>query len=51
VKQSKSQQIVTNAGIAANQDQFRSATVHDAIEGGEQNLNLASPPVEFLGDQ
>src|SRR5262249_5725934 len=42
---------LADAGITRDQDKFRSATVDDAIEGGEQGLNLAPPPVESLGDQ
>src|SRR6516165_6276447 len=42
---------LADAGIARDQDQFRGATLDDAIEGGEQGLGLALPSVEFLGDQ
>src|SRR6516225_5784727 len=42
---------LTDPRIARDQDQFRGATVDDAIEGGEQGLNLALPPIEFLWDQ
>src|SRR5262249_48564868 len=42
---------LADAGIARDQDQFRGATLDDAIEGGEQGLNLAPPSIEFLGDQ
>src|SRR5262249_1165036 len=42
---------LTDPRIARDQDQFRGATVDDAIEGGEQGLDLTSPPVEFLGNQ
>src|SRR5215471_20388843 len=37
--------------IARDQDQFWGATIDDAIEGGEQGVDLAFPPVEFLWDQ
>src|SRR5215469_10500256 len=40
-----------HAGIARDQDQFRGATDDDAIEGGEQGVDLALPSVEFLGNQ
>src|SRR4029453_17655411 len=40
----------SNAGIAANEDQFRRTTIHDAIEGGEQGINLALPSEELLRD-
>src|SRR5262245_52167866 len=42
---------LADAGIARDQDQFRGAIAHDAIERGEQGLDLALPPVESLGDQ
>src|SRR6266567_4149544 len=42
---------LADAGIAGDQDQFRGTIVDDAIEGGEQGLDLASPPVELLGNQ
>ncbi len=35
---------------AAYQHQFRSATANDAVEGSEQSVNLAVPPVQLLGD-
>src|SRR5262245_55880689 len=38
-------------GIAGDQDQFRGAPVDDAIERGEQGLDLVLPPVEFLGNK
>src|SRR5262245_3607811 len=37
--------------IARDQDQFRGATVDNALESGEQGLDLASAPVEFLRNQ
>src|SRR5215510_7024409 len=40
-----------HAGIARDQDQFRGTAVDDALEGGKQGLDLASPPVEFLRNQ
>src|SRR5262249_666439 len=42
---------LADPGIARDQDQFRGATADDAVEGGEQGLNLAAASVEFLGDQ
>src|SRR5262249_37897273 len=41
---------LADSGIARDQDQFRGATVDDAIEGGEQSLYLPSAPIELLGD-
>src|SRR5262249_20968289 len=40
---------LADAGIAGDQDEFRGGTVDDAIERGEQGLDLASSPVKFLG--
>ena len=37
--------------IAGNQDQLGRAVSHDAVEGGEQRVDLALPPVEPLRDQ
>src|SRR5215475_4077603 len=42
---------LADARIARDQDQFRGATADDAVEGGEQGLDLAAASVEFLGDQ
>src|SRR5215472_154613 len=42
---------LADPGIARDQDQFWGATIDDAIEGGEQGVDLAFPPVEFLWDQ
>ena len=39
-----------DAGVSGDQHQFRSATANDAVEGGEQSVNLAVPPVQLLGD-
>ena len=40
-----------DAGISGDQHQFRSATANDAVEGGEEGVNLAVPPVQLLGDR
>ena len=42
---------LADAGIARDQHQLRRAAVDDAIEGGEQGLDLALPSVKFLRDQ
>ena len=42
---------LADAGIAGDQHQLRRAARDDAIEGGEQGLDLALSPVELLGDQ
>src|SRR5262249_55442903 len=39
------------SGITGNQDQFRPAALDDAVEGGEQGLDLARSSVQLLGDQ
>ena len=39
-----------DAGIAGDQHQLRRAALDDAVEGGEQGLDLARSPIEFLGD-
>src|SRR6185369_16552651 len=41
----------SNAGISGNEHQLRSAALDDAVERGEQLLDLAVSPVEFLGNQ
>src|SRR6266576_3639197 len=41
----------SNARISCNEHQLRSAALDDAVEGGEQLLDLALSPVEFLGNQ
>src|SRR5215813_12131423 len=40
-----------DAGIAGDQHQLRPAALDDAVEGGEQGINLARSPVQLLGDQ
>ena len=40
-----------DSGIAGNQHQLRPAAAYDAVEGSEQDLDLARSPVQFLGDQ
>ena len=42
---------LADAGIARDQHQLRRAAADDAVEGGEQGLDLALSPVELLGDQ
>ena len=42
---------LADAGIARDQHQLRRTALDDTIEGGEQGLDLARPPVQFLGDQ
>ena len=42
---------LADAGIAGDQHQLRRAAGDDAIEGGEQGLDLARSPVQFLGNQ
>ena len=41
----------SNARISCNEHQLPSAALDDAVEGGEQLLDLALSPVEFLGNQ
>ncbi len=42
---------LADAGIAGDEHQLRRAAGDDAIEGGEQGVDLALPPVQFLGNQ
>ena len=42
---------LADAGIAGDQHQLRPAGGDDAVEGGEQGIDLALSPVELLGDQ
>ena len=42
---------LADAGISGDQHQLRPAAGDDAVEGGEQGLDLALSPVQFLGDQ
>ena len=42
---------LADAGISGDQHQLRRAAVDDAVEGGEQGLDLARSPVQLLGDQ
>ena len=42
---------LADAGIAGDQHQLRRAAGHDAVEGGEQGVDLALPPVQLLGNQ
>ena len=42
---------LADAGIAGDQHQLRPAAGDDAVEGGEQGLDLALSPVQFLGNQ
>src|SRR5262249_12646151 len=40
-----------DAGISGDHHQLRRAALDDAIEGGQQGLDLARSPVQFLGNQ
>jgi hypothetical protein len=40
-----------DAGIAGNQRQLRRPSLDDAVEGSEQDLDLARSPIQLLGDQ
>ena len=42
---------LADAGIARNQHQLRRAALDDAVEGGEQRLDLALAPIQLLGNQ
>ena len=42
---------LADAGIAGDQHEFRRAIRHDAVEGREQRVDLALPPVQPLRDQ
>ena len=42
---------LADAGIAGDEHEFRCAVGHDAVEGCEQGVDLALPPVELLRDQ
>ena len=42
---------LADAGIARDEHELRRAVGHDAVEGGEQRLDLALPAVELLRDQ
>ena len=42
---------LADPGIAGDQHQLRRAALDDALEGGEQGLDLALAPVQLLGDQ
>src|SRR5262249_22327812 len=42
---------LADTGISGNQHQLWRAAFDDAVEGGEQGIDLALAPVEFLGNQ
>ena len=42
---------LADPGIAGHQHQLRRAAADDAVEGGEQGVDLALAPVQLLGDQ
>src|ERR1700730_6909120 len=42
---------LADAGISGDEHQLRPATSQDALEGGEQRIDLVRPPVQFLGNQ
>src|SRR5467141_2416147 len=41
----------SNPRISCDEHQLRRAALDDAVEGGQQLLDLAVSPVEFLGNQ
>jgi len=42
---------LADAGIAGDQNELRRAALDDAVEGGEQGLDLVRSSVQLLGDQ
>src|SRR5262245_25470443 len=42
---------LADAGISGNEQQLRPAVSHDAVEGGEQGLDLGCSAVQFLRNQ
>src|SRR6266403_677697 len=42
---------LADAGIAGYQHQLWGAALDDAVEGGDQSIDLARSPVQLLGDQ
>jgi hypothetical protein len=42
---------LADAGIAGDQHQLRRAALDDAVEGGEQRLDLALAPIQPLRNQ
>src|SRR5262245_51641677 len=42
---------LADAEIAGDQDQFRGSSADDPIEGSEQGVDLALPPIKLLRDQ
>ena len=40
-----------DTGVSGNEHQFGPAAGYDAVEGGEQGIDLRHPPVQFLGNQ
>ena len=49
-------QLIDDGGLAdtrisGDQHQLRGAALDDAVEGGEQGIDLARSPVQLLGDQ
>jgi len=42
---------LTYTRISGNKHQLRRAAGHDAVEGGEQDIDFACTPVQFLGHQ
>src|ERR1700704_6186803 len=41
----------SDPGISGNEHQFRRTICHDAIEGGEQGVDLRRSSIQFLRDQ
>src|SRR4051812_6100633 len=39
---------LADTGVSGNEYQLRRATADDTLEGGEQNIDLAGSPVQFL---
>src|SRR6266850_377036 len=40
---------LADSGISGDQHQLRRAALYDAVEGGEQGIDLARSPVQLLG--
>src|SRR3954454_6084229 len=40
----------SDPGVSRDQHQFGSATANDAVEGGQQSVNFAVPPIQLLWD-
>ena len=42
---------LTDAGIVGHQYELRRTTLNDAVEAGEQGLDLVLSPVQLFGDE